>query len=78
MRRPRNPSYSHPLNRGGNSPVRGRGSLDASQLNRNVSKNPDGSVTVAVKRTREDGAIVTTKTKYATVALAKRHGIDVE
>jgi hypothetical protein len=78
IKRPRNPSYSNPLYPGVNSPTRGRGSLDASQLNKNVTKNPDGSVTVAVKRTREDGAIVTTKTKYATVALAKRHGIDVQ
>ncbi|KAG7371370.1 hypothetical protein IV203_019940 [Nitzschia inconspicua] len=69
----RNYSFSSPLETGG-----GRGTLDASNLNRSVTKNPDGSVTVAVKRTREDGAIVTTKTKYTSVSLAKRHGIEVD
>ncbi|KAG7343806.1 hypothetical protein IV203_021814 [Nitzschia inconspicua] len=69
----RNPSFSSPLETGG-----GRGTLDASNLNRSVTKNPDGSVTVAVKRTREDGAIVTTKIKYASVSLARRHGIEVD
>jgi hypothetical protein len=52
--------------------------MDASQLGRTVTKNEDGSVTVAVKRTREDGAIVTTRTKYASVGLAKRHGVEVD
>jgi hypothetical protein len=44
--------------------------LDASKANNSVTKNPDGS-------TGEDGATVTTKTKYASVALARKHGIDV-
>lgn len=51
--------------------------LDASKANKSVTKNPDGSVLVIAKRTREDGANVTTKTKYANVALARKHGIDV-
>jgi len=42
-----------------------------------ITKNPDGSVVVAKKRRREDGATVTTKTKYANIALARKHGIRV-
>lgn len=41
-------------------------------------RQEDGSVLVIQKRTREDGAIVTTKTKYANVALARNHGVQVE
>jgi hypothetical protein len=55
----------------------GKFALDASKANNSVTKNPDGSVLVIAKRTREDGATVTTKTKYASVALARKHGIDV-
>jgi hypothetical protein len=76
---PRNPSFSTPLTSTGSpSSAKGRGNMNASQLGRTVTKNEDGSVTVAVKRTREDGAIVTTKTKYASVGLAKRHGVEVD
>jgi hypothetical protein len=55
----------------------GKGSLDASKADNTVTKNPDGSVLVSQKRKREDGAIVTTKTKYASVHLARTHGVDV-
>lgn len=56
---------------------KGRGVLDASKAGESITKNPDGSVIVSKKRTREDGAIVTTNTKYASVALARSHGVDV-
>jgi hypothetical protein len=42
-----------------------------------VEMQPDGSVLVIQRRTRDDGAVVTTKTKYANSALAKKHGIDL-
>jgi hypothetical protein len=63
-------------------PVRGRSKsgrapLDASKAARTVTKQDDGSVIVSQKRTREDGALVTTKTKYATIALARKHGVEV-
>jgi hypothetical protein len=53
------------------------GRLDASSTERSVEKQPDGSVLVIQKRLREDGATVTTRTKYANVALAKKHGVDI-
>ena len=52
-------------------------SLDEPHVNLNVEKQPDGSVLVIQKRTRDDGAVVTTKTKYANSTLAKKHGIDL-
>jgi len=42
-----------------------------------VTRNPDGTVVVMVKRLRSDGAVVTTKTKYANIRLARKHGVDV-
>jgi hypothetical protein len=56
---------------------KGRGTLDASKAGETITLNPDGSVIVSKKRTREDGAIVTTNTKYANIALARNHGVDV-
>lgn len=46
-------------------------------LGTTVTKNSDGSVLVAQKRVREDGAIVTTKTKYVSIALARKHGVKI-
>jgi len=42
-----------------------------------ITKNKDGTVVVARRRRREDGATVTTRTKYANIALARKHGIAV-
>lgn len=42
-----------------------------------VQKKTDGTVIVARRRKRDDGAVVMTKTKYANIALARKHGIDV-
>merc|ERR1719343_550224 len=39
-----------------------------------VTKNQDGSVVVSVKRRRADGALVTTKTKFANIKLARKYG----
>jgi hypothetical protein len=50
---------------------------EKSNLGTTVKKQSDGSVIVAVRRQREDGAIVCTKTKYASAAAAKKRGIDV-
>ena len=54
-----------------------RSSSDNPKGNYTVEKQPDGSVLVLQRRTRDDGAVVTTKTKYANSALAKKHGIDL-
>lgn len=51
--------------------------LDASKDSRTVEKQPDGSVLVIQTRMRDDGALVTTTTKYASGVLAKKHGIQV-
>ncbi len=40
-----------------------------------ITKKKDGSVLVERRRKREDGATVITKTKYATIALARKHGV---
>ena len=42
-----------------------------------ITKKKDGSVLVERRRKREDGATVITKTKYATIALARKHGVRV-
>mmetsp|Transcript_16546 Transcript_16546/g.38224 ORF Transcript_16546/g.38224 Transcript_16546/m.38224 type:complete len:818 (+) Transcript_16546:296-2749(+) len=42
-----------------------------------ITKHPDGTVVVAGRRKREDGATVVTKTKYANVKLARKHGVAV-
>jgi Trypsin len=42
-----------------------------------VTKNSDGTVTVAKSRYNAEGMKVITKTKYASVELARRHGVDV-
>jgi hypothetical protein len=42
-----------------------------------ITKNPDGSIVHAVKRRRADGALVTTKTKYANIRLARKYGVPV-
>jgi len=42
-----------------------------------ITKNTDGSILVAKRRKREDGATVTTKTKYANITLARKHGVNV-
>jgi hypothetical protein len=42
-----------------------------------ITKNRDGTIVVARKRRRDDGATVVTKTKYANISLARKHGIDV-
>lgn len=47
------------------------------KLGTTIAKQADGSVIVSARRQREDGAIVTTKTKYASAAAARKRGIDV-
>jgi hypothetical protein len=42
-----------------------------------VTKNSDGTVTVARARRNEDGVKVITKTNYASLDLARRHGVDI-
>ena len=73
FRVPGSPSDDGPIGRS----KAGKGALDASKHNKTITKNPDGSVLVSQRRRREDGAIVTTKTKYANIALARKHGVDV-
>jgi secreted trypsin-like serine protease len=53
------------------------GSSSDTTSDRKVIVNSDGSIVVEQKRTREDGAIITTKTKYANAFLARKHGIKV-
>ena len=68
------PRPSNSINLNGRSHQPGRKLPD---LSTTVTVNADGSVTVAKKRARDDGAIVTTKIKYISVELARKHGIDV-
>lgn len=42
-----------------------------------ITKKADGSIVHEVKRRREDGALVTTKTKYANIKLARKYGVPV-
>ena len=42
-----------------------------------ITKKADGSIVHEVKRRREDGALVTTRTKYANAKLARKYGIPV-
>jgi hypothetical protein len=65
------------LDLGAGTKRKGRGSVDASKADTSVTKNPDGTVVLAKKRTRDDGAVVTTTTKYASMALARSHGVHV-
>eukprot|EP00980_Cylindrotheca_fusiformis_P014729 scaffold4009_cov124-Cylindrotheca_fusiformis.AAC.9 len=52
-------------------------SNEKAKLGSIATKQLDGSVIVADRRQGQDGAIVTTKTKYASVAAARKRGIEV-
>jgi hypothetical protein len=56
----------------------GRGTrFDASKLNSQIIMNDDGSVSVIERKTREDGAIVRSKTTYSDKRVAAKYGYDV-
>jgi hypothetical protein len=58
-------------------PMKGKGShLDASKLNTEITVNADGSVTITERKTRDDGAIVRTRTTYRDKEIAAKHGYD--
>jgi len=42
-----------------------------------ITKKADGSIIHEVKRRRADGALVTTKTKYANIRLARKYGVPI-
>ena len=59
-------------------PIKGKGSrFDASQLNLEITVNDDGSVSVTERKTREDGAIVRSKTTYRDKQMAAKYGYHV-
>jgi hypothetical protein len=59
-------------------PIKGKGSrFDASQLNLEITVNDDGSVSVFERKTREDGAIVRSKTTYRDKRMAAKYGYHV-
>jgi hypothetical protein len=59
-------------------PITGKGSrFDASKLNSDITVNADGSVSVTERKTREDGAIVRSKTTYSDKKTAAQYGFHV-
>ena len=61
---------------GGEPPMAGK-TLPPSTAPMRIIKYSDGSLVHEVKRRRADGALVTTKTKYANIKLARKYGVPV-